>query len=509
MAPTASRPVANLERYFLGLGNARMFYNVAIGTRLQFQPPNGPKELPSDKDQWLALLVPALATVVQRHPLMTTYIADHLSSTPTFQAMSSLDLSKIIAVDTIQQSDDIARLLEVEHGKPFDLANHAVPLWRITVVNVAGDGTFYLLYFYHHSLCDGRSSAAFTEQLIDALNHPNNTAPELAASNDPWTIICPTATLPLPMEQRADCTPSLKTLVWHFLNLYILPAWLKMVLETPYWAGEFPTVVTGPNETQLGVMVLTPEETRQVIAAAKRENTTVNSILFTSFLFAIKSVFHSSRHNNHDNKGLPTTTKDLFKASTIACPRQHFSPAVEQSEHVLLIADLVTQGHSVELETRFWDFTRTYRAQVMENVQTPKGFRKLLEFYGSLDYISKTPRGYEGALHQRYVRQQHGREGTVRTSNIGVGWRGQEREGLAFKVLHPVFSQSTVITGPVFTFSIATGGGSLVVSNAWEKAAFRSRKRADRVLEEFRMIIVEACREGREGYLFSDVVGSA
>ncbi|KAI9231476.1 MAG: alcohol acetyltransferase [Podila humilis] len=508
MASAVSRPIANLERYFLGLGNARMFYNVAIGTRLRFQPSNGPKELPRDKDQWLALLVPALATVLQRHPLMNTYIADHLASTPTFQAMSSIDLSKIVAVDSIQQPEDIAKLLQVEHDKPFDLANHAVPLWRIMVVQVVGDGTFYLLYFYHHSLSDGRSSAVFTEQLIDALNHPNNTVPELVASNNPWTITCPTAPLPLPMEQRVEGTPSLKTLVRHFLNLFILPARLKMALETPYWAGEFPSTLTGPNKTQIGVVVLTPEETDQVIAAAKREKTTVNSVLFTSLLFAIKSVFHSGRHNDNDKEELPTTTKDLFKASTMVCPRQLFSPVVERSEHVLFIAELVSQGHCVKLETPFWDFTRAYHAQVIE-VQTPEACRKLLEFYGTLDYMSKTPQGYERALHRRYVRQQHGREGTVRTSNIGVGWRGQEREDLPFKVLHPVFSQSAVTTGPVFTFCIATGGGSLVVSNAWEREAFQSRERADRVLEEFRRIVVEACQEDQERYLFRDVVVSA
>ncbi|KAG0030553.1 hypothetical protein BGZ81_002510 [Podila clonocystis] len=522
MALPACRPVANLERYFLGLGNAHMYYNVAMGIRLQFQShPEahgpGPKELPRSKDQWLALLTPALATVVQRHPLMSTYIAGHLTATPTFQAMSSIDLSKIIAVDSIQQSMDIAKFLEMEHDKPFDLGDHQVPLWRIMVVHITDDDTFYLLYIFHHSLCDGRSSAAFTEQLLAELNHiikNKTTSAPLPPSkrNNPWTITCPNRTpLPLALEQRVDCTPSLKTRVRHFLYQVIMPAWLKKALEPQFWAGEFPA--TASNETQLGIVVLTPEETSQLIAAARRKHTTVNSVLFTSFLFAIKAVFLSSSHgdNKDAKKGATTTTQDLFSASTVACPRssQLFSSPVEHSEHVLCIADLWTHGHAVELETEFWSFTREYHAQVVRHVRTPRKLQRLLENYGTLRYMPGSPEGYEKALQQRYVRQQYGREGTMRTSNIGVGWK-QENGGddkLVFKVLHPLFTMSAVTMGPVFTFCVATGeGGSLVVSNTWQRGAVRSRGQADRVLREFRKVVGEACHEGRESYLFRDVL---
>ncbi|KAG0351936.1 hypothetical protein BG005_008574 [Podila minutissima] len=521
MAPAASRPVANLERYFLGLGNAHMYYNVTMGIRLQFQPHSeshgfGPKELPRNKDQWLALLVPALAIIVSQHPMMSTFIAEHLTATPTFQAMSSIDLSKIIAVDSVQQSGDIAKFLEKEHDTPFDLGNHEVPLWRIMVVHVVDDDTFYLLYIFHHSLCDGRSSAAFTEQLIAELNHPSKKDSAPLPLSSPWTITCPkTAPLPLALEQRVDCTPRFRTRMHHLLHQVLMPAWLKKTLKSQFWAGDYPA--TNSNETQLGIVVLTPEETSQVIAAARREHTTVNSILFTSFLFAIKAVFLSSSHNgNRDGKkGATTTTKDLFSASTVACPRssQLFSSPVEQSEQVLCIADLWTHGHAVELETGFWEFTREYHAQVVRHVRTPGNLQRLLENYGTLRYMPGSPEGYEKALQQRLVRQQHGREGTMRTSNIGVGWKQQEEgeEGgkVAFKVLHPLFTMSAVTMGPAFTFCVATGeGGSLVVSNTWQRGAVRSRESAERVLQEFRRIVGEASQEGKEGYLFRDVLSS-
>ncbi|KAF9312543.1 hypothetical protein BG003_006158 [Podila horticola] len=517
MAPTASRPVANLERYFLGLGNAHMYFNVAMGIRLQFQPhPESlgfaPKKLPRNKDQWLALLVPALATIVARHPMMSTFIAGHLTATPTFQAISSIDLSKIIAIDSVHQSEDIAEFLEKEHDKPFDLGNQEVPLWRIMVVHVMDDDTFYLLYIFHHSLCDGRSSAAFTEQLIAELNHPSKKDSAPLSLSNPWTINCPsTAQLPLALEQRVDCTPSFRTRLHHVLHQVLMPAWLKRALEPQFWAGDIPASATGANETQLGIVVLTREETRQVIAAAKREHTTVNSVLFTSFLFAIKYVFLSHKDNDKDKKG-PTTTKDRFSASTVTCPRRShlFSPAVEQREQVLCIADLWTHNHSVQLETGFWEFTRAYHAQVISHLRTPGKLQQLLQNYGTLRYMPRSPEGYKKALQQRYVRQQHGREGTMRTSNIGVGWKQQEGDDdydkVVFKVLHPLFTMSAVTMGPAFTFCVATGeGGSLVVSNTWQRGAVRSRGQAERVLQEFRRIVGEASQEGREGYLFRDV----
>ncbi|KAG0030663.1 hypothetical protein BGZ82_007331 [Podila clonocystis] len=309
MAPTASRPVAHLDRYFLGLGNAHIHIQ---------SPGPGPKELPRSKGQWLSLLTPALATDVQRHPLMSTYIAGHLTTTPTFQAMSSIDLSKIIVVDSIQQSMDITKF------------------WR-------------------------------------------------------WSTTNPP--LPLALEQRVDCTPSLKTRVRHFLHQVIMPAWHKKAFEPQFRAGEFPA--TASNETQLGIVVLNPEETSQVIAAARRKHTTVNSVLFTSFLFAIKAVFLSSSHSDNKDakKGATMTTQDLFSALTVTCPRsmQLFSSPVEQSEHVLCIADLWTQGHAVELETEFWSFTREYHAQVVRHVRTPRKLQRLLENYGALRYMPGSP----------------------------------------------------------------------------------------------------------------------
>ena len=137
------RLVANLERLLLVHGNADLYYNVVIGIRLQLQ---SNLKWPQDKDQWITLLSPALAWLVQKRPALSVVIDDHLTNKPIFRRLSHIDLNKIIRLDSIQHPEDIVKICEAEHAQPFNISNHEVPLWRIIVVHVKQDDTYYLLY---------------------------------------------------------------------------------------------------------------------------------------------------------------------------------------------------------------------------------------------------------------------------------------------------------------------------------------------------------------------------
>ncbi|KAG0082446.1 hypothetical protein BGZ93_002439, partial [Podila epicladia] len=132
------RPVANLERYLLVQGNADIYYNVVIGACLQIQPlsnGNSLKQWPQDKDQWVALLSPALAWLVQERPALSVVIGDHRGKTPVFRRLPHIDLNKIIRLDSIEHPEEITKIIEAEHAQPFAITNHEVPLWRIIVVH--------------------------------------------------------------------------------------------------------------------------------------------------------------------------------------------------------------------------------------------------------------------------------------------------------------------------------------------------------------------------------------
>ncbi|KAF9282626.1 hypothetical protein BGZ74_002118, partial [Mortierella antarctica] len=145
------RPVANLERYLLVHGNAGIYYNVVIGARLRLQSlsnGNGLKQWPQEKDQWIALLSPALAWLVQERPALSMVIGDHLGKTPVFRRLPHIDLNKVIRLDSIEHPEEITKVIEAEHAQPFAITNHEVPLWRIIVVHVKQDDTYYLLYSF-------------------------------------------------------------------------------------------------------------------------------------------------------------------------------------------------------------------------------------------------------------------------------------------------------------------------------------------------------------------------
>ncbi|KAI9241534.1 MAG: alcohol acetyltransferase [Podila humilis] len=491
------RPVANLERYTLAQGNTNIYYNVVIGTRLQLQ---SNLKWPQDKGQWIALLSPALSWLVQQRPALSVVIGEHLSAHPTFRRLPHIDLNKIIRLDSIQHPEDIAKVMEAEHAQPFNIAHHEVPLWRIIVVHVKQDDTYYLLYNFQHSISDGRSGMMFSELLVERLNHEIN-SPTPATSN---LAIIPTSNEPLPpsLEQRTDCRPSITTLIKELSTHHLLPEHLKRMLESKYWAGDIDASVKTSHETLVSYLALTQEETKTIVAAAKAHKTTVNTILSSASLFALKSLFMSDA----SNRANPSTTKDKLSISTAVALRNMISPPIDKYDQGVYVSEAVTKDIRVELQTSFWGLSHMYGASVIQATQTTKGRKSLLEHLGLLEYLPKTQGGWEEYMVSQFKELQHGRETTVRFSNLGKAW-DQLQDEVGFKVLDPVFSQSACTTSSAFTFSAATANNTLVVTNTWQKSTFATREKADKVLVEMRRIMLEAA--AKEDYSFHDSLANA
>ncbi|KAG0030551.1 hypothetical protein BGZ81_002508 [Podila clonocystis] len=493
------RPVANIERYTLAQGNTDIYYNVVIGTRLQLQQlsnGNGLKQWPQDKDHWITLLSPALAWLVQERPALSMVIGDHLSNKPVFRRLPHIDLNKVIRLDSIEHPEEISKVIENEHAQPFAIANHEVPLWRITVVQVKQDDTYYLLYTFQHSISDGRSGMTFSELLVKRLNHEINSPTPVSLNS---TII-PASNEPLPpsLEQCADCRPSTTTLFKEFTMQILLPGPLKRLLESKYWAGDNDASANVPHETLVSYLALTQEETKRIVAAAKAHKTTVNTMLFSASMFALKSLFLSDA----SNKINPSTTKDKFSFSTAVALRNMVSPPIDPYAQGVYISDAMTKNIKVELQTSFWGLSHQYGASIVQATQTPKGRKDLLEHMGLLEYLPKTQGAWEEFMVGQFKKLQHGRETTVRFSNLGKAWDQPQEQDIGFKVLHPVFSQSASSINSAFTFNAATANNTLVITNTWQKSTFGTREKADRVLVEMRRIMLEAAE--KENYSFRD-----
>jgi len=340
----------------------------------------------------------------------------------------------------------------------------------------------------------------FTELLVERLNHEiNNPTP---TTSNPAIIPTSNEPLPLSLEQSADCSPSITTLIKELGMHLLLPVSLKRMLESKYWAGDIDAPVKAPHETLASYLALTQEETKKIVAAAKAHKTTVNTVLFTASMFAVKSLFLS----DVSSKANPSTTKDKFCFSTAVALRNMASPPIDKYVQGVYVSEAVTKDIKVELQTSFWGLSHMYGASIVKATQTRKGQRNLLEHLGVLEYLPKTQGGWEEYMVDQFKKLQHGRETTVRFSNLGKAW-DQPQDDIGFKVLNPVFSQSACTTSSAFTFSAATANNTLVITNTWQKSTFATREKADKVLAEMRRIMLEAA--DKESYSFYDSLSSA
>ncbi|KAG0346358.1 hypothetical protein BG005_000794 [Podila minutissima] len=499
------RLIGNLERYSVSRTNAGLYYNVVVGTRLQLLPgAQGPQSAPKDPAQWLKLLTGPLTWLVQKHPSLSVVIGDHLSPHPTFLRMPSVDLSKVVRVTSIDRSHDIPKVLEDEHAKPFDFANHDVPLWRIIVAHVTEDDSFYLLYAFGHMIADGRSGVAFTEQLVERLNYEATTAPPTETL--PTTVVSPIDPLPETLEKRANCYPSIPTLVKETVSALLLPAFIKKAFEKKYWAGEFDASLEAPHETQAGYWRLTKDETSQVIKAAKSHNTTVHAILYSASVFATKAVFLSKKS---DDRAQLSTTDDMLMFTSPVATRPLLTPPIDKYDQGSYTSEIVTRDIVIQLETSFWDLSKRLRDQIVQGTQTPGGVRGLLEHIGLLQFVPNHQGGWEEFLCSKVTKEQHGRGTTLELSNVGRAWdQPKDDKAVVFKVQEGVFSQSAMITGPALMLNAATANGVLTVVGTWQRAAFSGRERGEKMLSEFRRILLQATEPGKEEFVFSEALSA-
>ncbi|KAF9282002.1 hypothetical protein BGZ68_006275 [Mortierella alpina] len=510
-----ARPVDHLERYNVTRSNLNIYHNVVVGNKLHSRRPT--EHIPPLADasgdactssDWAQLFVHPISWLIEQHPTLSVVIGDHLSAKPMFLHLPQVDLQPLIRVVPVKSASDIGQVLEKEHNLPFDLSNYDIPLWRLVVVPIEDDpSSFYLLYTFHHVIGDGRSAMALTEQLIEQLNlqaRTRNLTTTRACFQDLKIPIRALKPVPASIESRINCNPSLRTLVFEATRAVLLPAFVKKSLETRYWAGEFDSSLQVPNETELAYLQLSPDETKRVLCATKTRQTTVQSILATAAIFATKSVFMS---------GDVDETEKEDEALVFATPvslRTLIQDPIAPEEQGNYTSEIMHNNIRVSDESSFWDMARVYRAQVVDATSTPAGLRDLLEHFGMLSLLSTKDGGWEKFMASKVTKDQHGRKASVKLSNLGSGWatpavakdQTMERE---FRVQDAIFSQSSGVTASALTMSVATANGVLTVVTTWQKAAFRGRARGELFVSEFKRILMEAIKEGRDEYFFRDV----
>ncbi|KAF9936844.1 hypothetical protein BGZ67_001965 [Mortierella alpina] len=502
MALPVVREVGNLERYSLARGNAGVYFNVLVGPRLKLQ--HATLQLPQDTAQWVDLLKGPLAHLIKQHTALSVVFGGPFSAKPVFLRLPSIDIASVVRVTEIGEAQQVTQVLEQEHARPFDVTDQTLPLWRLVVARVKSDDSFYLIYNFHHSIGDGRSGMVFTEQLLERLNVQAAESPSSSDASTSTLVTSPEGPLPLTLEERVSCKPSIGLLLKEASVSLLLPASLKKALQRKHWVGDFAATLDAPHESQVGIFHLDRAETSQIVKAAKAHNNTVQAILFAASVFAVKAVFLSSTkaaagNTNNSNKekdsksAVATTTKDAISFSTPVALRPLISPPIAPEDQGCFPSEFVTNNIQIGLGTMFWDLAQTYRQRLVRKTQTPKGISHLLQHVGLLAYLPNKPNGWEDYIKSLVKKEHGGRQSTLMISNLGRAWdQDPTTTAAAFQVLDSAFSQSAFTPGPAITLGASTANGVLSITATWQKATFANRDRPERYLKEFRRILLEA-----------------
>lgn len=503
MALQVVRPVDHLERYNVTRSNVNIYNNVSVGISIHSPITLPPPHQPQD---WAQLLLNPITTLLDHHPILATVVGDHLTGHPVFLRLRSIDLLPLIQVIPSSFDDDnddtttLSRVLEDEHNKPFDLADQTTPLWRLAIVPIGEQhDSFYLIYTFHHVIGDGRSAMALTEQFVEQLNLQLQSTTLPSPSPSFKIPIVTDKLIPASIETRINCYPSIRSLLWEASRAILLPGFIKKALETKYWAGEIDSSLEVPNQTEVGFLRLSQEETRAVVRLAKERATTVQAIMYTASIFAVRSIFMSGRSPGEDEKkeGSVVAGKNDEEALVFATPcslRDLIPNRIGSDEQGNFVSEILHDNIRVRDGSGFWAMTDSYRKEVVAGTTTPKGLQDMLEHFGALALLSKKDGAWENFMSSRVTKDQHGRKASVKLSNLGRGWNtpssSSSTDGALYTIQDVVFSQSSGVTASALTMSAATANGRLSISTTWQKAAFHGRARGEMFVAEFKRILL-------------------
>ncbi|KAG0083529.1 hypothetical protein BGZ93_001749 [Podila epicladia] len=493
--------------------NTKMYNNVQVGARLQLQNISShptTKTIPICKAQWHTLLAAPLTWLVKQHPSLSVVIGNHLSGGPAYWQLPSVDLVQLVHYESIQYSAEMCTVIEAKHTLSFDLASQNLPLWRLFVVHILEDDTFFLLLCFHHTIADASSFVALNEQLVDRLNLEatitTTVSHSVRPSDDPHLIV-PSSNKPLPpsLEMRVNCKPGLRT-IFSAMAPILMPRFIRRFMETQYWAGDFDTCAESPHETQVGYATLSEAETLQALKAAKEHKMTLHALLMAAAVFATKAVFMSS-----GSDASTVGTNEVLRTGTVVNVRQLVTPAIDRYDHGNYASDTLHKDLSVEMDTPFWEVARFYAQELAAKARSPAGVKLLLEFIGLCGLMPKHPGGFEKNLRAVGRSFQHGRQASLRCSNVGRAWdqkttppQGDRRT--FFKVLEAVFSQSAPDNSSAISLNVVTANNRLAIVGTWQKAAMTGRDRGERMVQMTKRVLVDATTSGGDKFLFRDML---
>ncbi|KAF9163987.1 hypothetical protein DFQ26_001943 [Actinomortierella ambigua] len=383
--------------------------------------------------------------------------------------LALIDLSRVVHVRSVLKPQDVASVIEDEVSEPFDLFDLTTPLWRIVVVRVEVDDSFFLLYTFHHAIGDGLSAMAMTEQLHEQIN--------IMVSGPSWMNpiqwIVPSPKdkeMPLPIDLRVNCNPSFRRCHFEKSACTLFPWPLNRLLGARFWTG-CENANTALNLTEITLLQLTQDETSGIMKAAKRRSITVQSMIHAAIAFATQACFIYPLQLRGDK----VEALQFFQSPVSL--RGLIPSKIDRYEQGNFVSELPYMV-SIKPVTSFWSVAADYHKALTKATKTKPGIQVLCERLGLLRFLSLRGGAWENAMIQSLRKAYNGRFASTRVSNVGRGWFSSlTLEKQPYEVADAVFSQSACPPGSAFTIYITTAGGVMTITASCQRSTPNGRER--------------------------------
>lgn len=343
--PQAIRPLGKLETYSASRHALGIYRCVTVSARY-VNPPSPP----SAAD---AAIFRALGQLVLRHPMLRVGIRGEDTNTPEFVSVPSLDLQDHVTFRSLPADEHYETGVSDVHAWCHDQLWPDVetrPPWGVVVVRPdanAGNPEFNfedIVFSFHHSLMDGTSAKHFHEQLLTALNQPNQDQQPthvLKFSSPPL--------LPAPQEALLNYTTSaffMGRVLWGELA----PSFLKPA-KPAIWEGK-PIDFARPHAARVLAVDIPAAVVPSLLAVTRKHSASITALLHALCLASL-------------SRRLPAQDAPGFKASTPinarayladdAVDKDTFRIAISVATHEFLSAPLAAlRAPDADLDALIW-----------------------------------------------------------------------------------------------------------------------------------------------------------
>lgn len=407
----------------------------------------------------------AIAHVVLGLPSLGIGIAGEETPNPHFVALPSIHLDNHVEyVEGPDQHRDAAllRILEKQHDQAWP-AIASRPPWRATVISYPRSATgsdsinalvaLDVVFAVHHSIADGRSTAAFHARLLSELSRMAESPMQLSGH----VISLPkNPQLVPPLEEVVRLTQSWSFLL-HTLWREFAPAWLQKTPATTWTGGP---ITREPCQTNLRLVVLPANMARKVLAACREHHTTLTPLLHALTLASLI-------------KHVPAEVAGAFSSSTPIDLRpfmEHDQPSQDPPGALQFGVLVTTQNHRFEapvlqdlrrnegVENSLWKIAGELRSEMKRRLEGLPWD----DIISMLGWVSDWRKFWLTKLGKQ-------RETTWEVSNIG-SMAGSSEDANGWRIERSIMSQGATVSGAAIGVNVAgISRGDICITLSWQE----------------------------------------